>query len=387
MNKILIIAGEASGDLLGADLSKALQEASPEALDIYGIGGEHMAQAGVRLLSRCEEIAVVGGTEIIKHFKQIRKAYKQIKETLISTRPDLVILIDYPGFNLRIAKLAKKQGLKVFFYVSPQIWAWRYYRIHHIKKYVDHMAVLFSFEEKIYQKESIPVSFVGHPITELASATKSRDELIKQYDLQKNHPIIGILPGSRHQEIERHLSLMVEGLKLIRKKIPNAQFILPLAQTMNEETMKLKLSSIFKAQNEQAFHITIISSDSYNAMSLMDAAIAVSGTVTLELALMKIPMVVVYRLSQLTFSLAKRFIKLPYISLCNIVGEDFIAKELVQHDATPEAIANETIELIENKNYRETILKKYDIVSKNAGEKGASKKAATAALELINQSS
>lgn len=373
MDKILIVAGEASGDLLGAHLYESLK-AKCDVVDCFGIGGELMQKAGVNILMNCNEIAVVGGVEIAKHIRKIRRAFKIVKNAIRQRKPDLVILIDYPGFNLRVAKYAKKKGCKVFYYVSPQIWAWRYRRIHHIKKYVDRMAVLFAFEEKIYQKANVPVSFVGHPIADIAKPDLDPETVMHRFNLKAGSPIIGLFPGSRQQEVSRMLPIMLETIPLIREKIPDAQFVLPLANSLSLRDVEPWLRP----------DITVIENNTYNALSVIDAAIAVSGTVTLEIAIQKVPLVVIYKMSSVSFKLAKRLIKVPFIALCNLVGEQLIAKELIQNDATPTAIATETIQLIKNPDYRKAMIEKFDTVATNLGRNGASDRTADSAIDLLS---
>lgn len=373
MHKILIIAGEASGDLLGAQLHQSLKRKNTT-IDCFGMGGELMQQAGVNILIHCNDLAVIGGLEVAKHFKKIRYAYKTIKKTIKERQPDLIILIDYPDFNLRIAKFAKKNGCKVFYYVSPQIWAWRYYRIHHIKKYVDRMAVLFSFEEKIYQNANVPVRFVGHPIIDVVKTDMDSDTARQSFNIKTNGPIIGLFPGSRLQEIARMLPILIEALPPIRKQFPNAQFILPLANSLSKSDIPMELPA----------DVQLVENNTYNALSIMDAAIAVSGTVTLEIALQKVPLVVIYKMSPLTFHIAKLLIKISHVALCNIVAETEVAKELLQNDTTPTNIANEVKRLISDSAYRKNMIENFNLIQKNLGQGGASDRTADAVLELLS---
>ncbi len=374
MNKILIVAGEASGDLLGAHLCQAIRS-KRSSIHFFGMGGRLMQQAGVKLLINSDQLGVVGGIEVLKQLKPIRYAYKMIKTLIKQQRPDLVILIDYPGFNLRIAKHAKKNACKVFYYVSPQIWAWRYHRIHHIKKYVDYMAVLFHFEKALYQKADIPVSFVGHPIKDRVTTTIHRIKALHTFNLKKDHPIIGLFPGSRKQEVSRMLPILVATLPIIQNTIPTAQFILPLANSLTRQEIQPWINNT---------PITVIEHDHNDVLSLMNAAIAVSGTVTLELALYKVPMVVIYKMSAISFKIAKRLIKVPYIALCNLVAEKLVAKELIQKNVTPQTIAQEIIQLVTNPNYRRLMIESLDIVSHNLGPPGAADHAAEAVLRVLD---
>jgi lipid-A-disaccharide synthase len=372
MPKILIIAGEASGDLLGAHLCQSIIAQDPS-VKFFGMGGTLMQKAGVDIRINSDALAVVGILEVIKHFSKIRQAFKTIKNAIKQEKPDLVVLIDYPGFNLRIAKFAKQNNCKVFFYVSPQIWAWRYHRIHHIKKYVDHMAVLFAFEEKLYQRENIPVSFVGHPITDIAKPSISIDAAYQQFNLDPNKPVVALFPGSRKQEILRMLPTIVEAVALIHKKLPDAQFILPLASSLKANELAPYLPK----------NIALIKNNTYNVLSIANAAIAVSGTVTLEIALQRVPFLILYKVSAISFWLAKRLVKIPYIGLCNLVAEMRVAKELIQKDANAQLIAEETVRLITDDDYRQSILTQLNKVKANLGLNNASQRTANAVLDLL----
>jgi len=370
--KIMILAGEASGDLLASQLCQAIKNKLPD-VDLFGMGSKLMQQTGVELLVDADEIAVVGQVEVLKHIFKIRRAFKTIKESMLKRKPDLVILVDYPGFNLRIAKFAKKLGFKVFFYVSPQIWAWRYHRIHFIRKHIDKMAVLFAFEKTMYQKENMPVTFVGHPLVDSAIPNMDRVTAFETFKLDPNKPVITLFPGSRKQEVSRMLPTILSALPKIHESIPDAQFVLPLASSLTRADIKLPINS----------NIKIIEDNTYNLLSISRAAIAVSGTVTLEIGLQNVPLVIIYKLSPLSFWIAKRLVKTKYIGLCNIVAETDAAKELIQHEANADTIAKETIRLLTDQPYREQAIEKMNVMQKNLGNGGGAERTATAALELI----
>ena len=370
--RILIIAGETSGDILGADLAKTLYRQNNPPI-IEGIGGDHMQQAGVSLLMHCHQLAVVGIVEIIRQFKVIRQAAALIKKRLHTHPPDLLVLIDYPGFNLRMARHAKNAEIKVLYYVSPQIWAWHYRRINIIKQCVDHMAVLFPFEEKIYQKEHIPVSFVGHPLTQLAKPSLTKQQAQKTFNLNPDAPIIGLFPGSRTQEITALLPIIIKSAERIQQSLPNAQFILPVAPNLDINSLKNRIPPLIKLATEKR----------YDVMNLCDAAIAVSGTVTLELALMKTPMVIIYKTNAITYLLARCLVKTPFIGLCNIVAGQEVAREFIQHHAKPQAIANEIITLLSNSKRHQEALEKLEQVSQQLHQPNAPDQTASIALALI----
>ncbi|MFW0093819.1 MAG: lipid-A-disaccharide synthase [Coxiella endosymbiont of Dermacentor silvarum] len=370
--QILIVAGEASGDLLGAHLAKSLISLDPQ-LRLAGMGGKKMRQAGVDIFIEAEKLAVVGVLEIISQLGNILAARYSLKNRFKTDRSDLVIFIDYPGFNLHMAKQAKKAGIKVLYYVSPQIWAWRYGRIKKIKKYVDHIAVLFPFEEALYQRENISVSLVGHPLIDIAVPSLPREKVYQKFDLSEKTPIISLFPGSRYQEITRLLPIIISATRLIKRRIPNAQLVLLLAPNVSSRNV----------QNFLFPDIKIIKDNTYNILSICDAAIAVSGTVTLEIALYQIPFVIVYKVNPLTYWLGKRLIRIPFIGLSNLIAEERITSEFIQHQATPQAIANEICRLLEDCSYRQSCLDKLKLLRTKLGDGGASLKTAQLALKII----
>jgi lipid-A-disaccharide synthase len=371
--KIYLSAGEASGDLLGAQLSVALLEQDPS-LILMGMGGQKMRAAGVRTLIEADKMAIVGVVDVLKQFSVIRAAFRIAKNTMLTEKPDLMILIDYPGFNLRLAKIAKKMGIKVMFYVSPQIWAWRYSRIKRIKKYVDKMAVLFQFEEPIYQRENVPVQFVGHPLVDSVKPTLSKEQVYKKYDLDPQRLIIALMPGSRKSEIARLMPTIIDAVLLIKKRYPEAQFVLPLASTLKAAEIKPYLIDGIK----------LCLSHNYNLLSVSDALIVASGTATLEAALLEVPMTIIYRLGAITHWFGKRLLKLPHMGLCNIILGKTAAKELIQNQATPKAIADETLKLVEDELYRNQLISDLQKVRPALGISNGSALAATCALELVS---
>ena len=374
LNKsILIIAGEPSGDLLGAHLAQSLKALDPS-LKLAGMGGKHMREAGVTIFINVDKLAVVGFLEVLQQFRHIYQAIRILKKYFQTTPPpDLVVFIDYPGFNLHMAKKAKKAGIKVLYYVSPQIWAWRYGRIKKIKKIVDHMAVLFDFEKDIYQKESIPVSFVGHPLANAPKPLSSKQAIFEQFDLDPNKPIVALFPGSREQEINKLLPILAQSTQLIRVQIPTVQFILPVASNLNFK----KILSFLDPK------IKVTQNNTDRVLAIAHAAVAASGTVTLEIALQQVPVVIIYKVSPLTFWLGKKIIHVPFIGLCNLVAQERVAVELLQQAATPQAIADEVLQLLNNYNYRHSIIKKLARIQIQLDCENADKNIAETAIGLI----
>lgn len=341
--KIYISAGESSGDLLGADLALALLRQNPN-YELMGMGGKKMADAGVTIQFSSEKLSVVGLFEIVKHLPSILSTISDIKKFLKNSKPDAIVLIDFPDTHFRLLKTAKKLKIPVIYYVSPQIWAWRYNRINILKKYVDHMCVLFSFEKKIYEKENIPVTFVGHPLSQIVKPSLSKEEAYAFFELDPTKPIIALFPGSRSGELARHLPLMIEPTDKIRQQIPNVQFVLVLAPHFDKKTYQQFIPS----------HIKIIQQNHYDLLNITHSAIAVSGTVTLEIALMKVPLCIIYKLNPFSHWIMSHLIRIKYIGLCNIVLEKKVAQEFVQNDATAENIEAEMIKLLSNYAYYQT---------------------------------
>ncbi len=373
----MIVAGEASGDIYGADLARETLKLDP-ALHFFGIGGARMREAGVETLVDSADMAVVGLIEVLKHFDVISAAFRKLQQILFNDPPDLLILIDYPGFNLRLAKVAKKAGIKVLYYISPQIWAWRQGRVKKITRLVDHMAVILPFEAPFYEKAGVPVTFVGHPMLDLVKVAMNRHEAASSFGLDPSRKIVGLFPGSRRNEIEHLLPTILASAKLLKERFPDAQFVLPLASTLAEQDIASQVSAA-------GLEAAIISGRIHDLIRACDAIICVSGTVTLEIALVGAPMVIIYRVSPLTFQVAKRLVKVDHIGLCNIVAGESLVKELIQNDANPEMIAAEIDTILSDSSYAGEIRDKLAKVRARLGGGGASENVARLTLELMEQ--
>ena len=369
---IYISAGETSGDMLGAQLAQHILKQQPYA-KLTGMGGSRMGQAGVSLKFDANCLSVVGITEVIAKLPQIILTIRKIKRYIKIEKPDLVVLIDFPDTHLRIAKTAKKHNIPVLYYVSPQIWAWRASRISQIKKRVDHMAVLFPFEEKIYQDANIPVTFVGHHLKDTVKPSMPKSVAYRYFEFDKTKPIICLLPGSRAGEIKRHLSILIESAKKIKQEKPHAQFVLPIAPHLDQEKIKNELPDYIKSTKH---HL-------YDILQITDAAIAVSGTVTLEVALMAVPFCIIYRVSNITYWLAKLLATVDQIGLCNIVANKLIAREFIQKEADPDNIVPETLKLLSDSSYKAQIQANQAALKASLGSGNASEKVAEIALNLI----
>lgn len=376
-SRIMIVAGEASGDIYGADLVNAAQNRTAD-LHFFGIGGARMREAGVETLVDSSDMAVVGLVEVIKHFDVISAAFRTLKQILLTDPPDLLILIDYPGFNLRLAKVAKKCGVKVLYYISPQIWAWRQGRLRKIARLVDHMAVILPFEAPFYEQAGVPVTFVGHPMLDLVNVAQDRSAAAASFDLDPSRKIVGLFPGSRRNEIERLLPVIIAAAGKLKEQYPGIQFILPLASTLQ----KSDIAPLLAAAN---LEVTITRERIHDMIRACDAVISVSGTVTLEIALVGTPMVIIYKLAPLTYQLAKRLVKVPNIGLCNIIAGETVVSELIQDQANPAAIAAEIGRLLADPVAHAAIVHKLGEVRARLGQGGASARVAGLALALCGR--
>lgn len=372
----MIVAGEASGDIYGADLAREALKLDPN-LHFFGIGGARMREAGVETLVDSADMAVVGLVEVLKHFDVISAAFLKLKKILLSSPPALLILIDYPGFNLRLAKVAKKAGVTVLYYISPQIWAWRQGRVKKIARLVDHMAVILPFEASFYERAGVPVSFVGHPMIDLVNVTLDRNAAAVSFDLDPAGKIVGLFPGSRKNEIERLLPVIVDAALTLKERFPGIQFILPLASTLAPEDIIPQLAAA-------GLSVTITRERIHDMIRACDAVISVSGTVTLEIALVGTPMVIIYKLSPLTYQLAKRLVKIDNIGLCNIVAGETVVRELIQEQANPDTIAAEIGALLDDTDYCNSIRNKLAEVRSKLGRGGASRNVARLVLEMMS---
>lgn len=339
---ILIVAGEPSGDMHGARLVRELKAKNPK-LNISAMGGEQLTDAGANLIVDAKDLSVVGFVEVIKVLGKLRAAFKQLKTFIDRESPKLVILIDYPGFNLRLAKVAKQAGCKVLYYISPQVWAWHQSRVKKLKRWVDIMAVIFPFEVRFFQQFQVPAKFVGHPLASEPLSSLTTQEAKQQLGFNSDQTVIGLLPGSRKGEVDAILPTLLNTASKLYANNPHYQFVLPRASTIDKTT----LENAIKACDAP---ILITDTNRYTTMQACDFTIATSGTVTLELALLEKPMIIVYKGNPLSFWLAKHLVKLDYIGLPNIVANRLIVPELLQNAASVENITATTEKLLHEAN-------------------------------------
>jgi len=368
--KYYIIAGEASGDLHGSNLIKALKQEDSKA-EIRCWGGDLMQIAGGKLVKHYRDLAFMGFLEVVINIKTIFNNIKFCKKDIEKFNPDVIIFIDYPGFNMRIAKWAKQNNFRTHYYISPQIWAWKENRIKAIRRDIDRMYVILPFEKDFYQKKhNFPVEFVGHPLIDAIGNRKiiEKDVFLKENNLE-NKPIIALLPGSRKQEISKMLAIMLS----IIDDFKEFQFVIAGAPSQNyafyEKFLKHK-------------NVRFVSDKTYDLLSYSQAALVTSGTATLETALFKVPEVVCYKGSKISYQIAKRIITLKYISLVNLIMDKPVVTELIQDKLNKENLKNELKKLL-NTEYRENLLHQYNLLEQKLGGKGASQKTAKLIVETI----
>ena len=358
--KYYLIAGEASGDLHASNLMKELKLQDKNA-EFRFLGGDLMQKQGGKLVRHFKETAYMGFLDVIIHLKSILNNISFFKKDIKKYKPDVLILVDYPGFNLRIAEFAHNEGLKVYYYISPKIWAWKQSRVHKIKKFIDKLFIIFPFEKDFYKKFNYEVEYVGNPIMDAIEIKDSNFELFKEKYNLGDKKIIALLPGSRKSEIKHNFPTMLE----VAKEFPDYQFIVAAAPSLEKE--------VFKTYSKD-YNIKLIYDDTYELLRHSEAAIVTSGTATLETAILNIPELVCYKGDAFSYQIAKRLIKTNYISLVNLVMNKKVIKELIQYDMTVEKISNELEQILKNDVYRNTMLHNFEEMRNTLGGKGASKR-------------
>ncbi len=368
----MVIAGEASGDAHAGRMIAELKALSPD-LIVKAIGGDTMRAAGAEIIVDFSELAVMGLVEVLKRYRDIKKIFNQMVLRLKTDRPDLLVLVDYPGFNLKLAKEAKKLGIPVLYYISPKVWAWRAGRVKTIKKTVDHMAVLFPFEVPIYQAAGVPVTCVGHPLVDAVNKKLTNKQAKIKMGMKLNRRVLGLFPGSRRSEVEALLPVMLEAAERIQKQLNNVDVVLPIAQGLDSSF----IDDIIAKSNVA---VNVVSGDFYELTSACDAIVAASGTVTLEIALLGVPHFISYRVSPLTYRILKRLVRIPYVGLCNIVTGKPVVMELLQDDVTAERLEKELVTLLTDVNNKDKAESVRQQVLTALGPAGGAKNAA----QLIN---
>ena len=373
--EILVVAGEASGDLHGATLARALRVLAPD-LRLFGLGGPRMEEAGVRLLERMDRLAVVGGTEALRRLPALWRTLAAVRRRLTRAGPRALVLIDFPEFNFRLARHARRLGIPVVYFVPPQLWAWRRGRVRAMARDVSRVLAVFPFEVALYQEAGVPVEFVGHPILD---ALPGLDHVAAQEGLVgPGERLVGLLPGSRVEEVTRHLPLLLgAGARVLRSQ-PAARFVLALASTVPRGSV---LAALAAAPREARVPVKLVRGETYRVMAAADVLLVASGTATLEAACFGTPMVVLYRLSRMSYALGRLLVRgVSHISLPNILAGRGIVPELIQDQATPEALARAALELLEDEPARTRQRAALLEVRARLGEPGAAFRAARAVL-------
>lgn len=370
--RILLVAGEASGDVHGADLVLALKAQQPQ-LDIFGVGGPALRAAGMQTLVDSAAIAGMGLFEAADKLTALLRTYRELTHILRTHPPDLLVLIDFPEFNLRLAKVAKRVNVPVFYYISPQVWAWRRKRVYTIAKRVDLLAAVFPFEPDFYTAHGCSVEFVGHPLVGRVRPTRSRADTLRRYHLDPDRRTIVLLPGSRTQEVRYLLPTLLRVIPILGGSY---QFILAVASTLD-------LDRIETAVRSHSAAIQIVQGDTYNVAHAADLAIVASGTATLEMALLERPMVIVYRLAPVTYALARLFVHVPFIGMPNLIAERQVVPELIQSAVTPERITTEARRLLTDARAYSVAQEGLREVRTRLGEPGAVKRAADLIFNLL----
>jgi lipid-A-disaccharide synthase len=340
--QILISAGEASGDMHAAQLVNALRARA--GCGFFGLGGEKMQSAGVELLAEAHDVAVVGISEAVKRLPSVWRVFRRMTEEARRRRPALAVLVDFPDFHLRLARRLAGMGVRIVYFISPQLWAWRPWRVNLMKRAVERVICIFPFEVEFYERAGVAADYVGHPLAETAAASCSRGEFFARHQLSPGKPMVALLPGSRRSELEHHLELMLDAAQRIQASC-DAQFVLPLAPGISAREVSRRLRRIQGVKQVQG--------ETYDALAAADAAIVASGTATVEAALLGAPMVVVYRLSAATAFLARRMVRVPFFAMPNLIAGRRIVTELFQEEFTAERAAAEVLRLLASQEEQE----------------------------------
>ncbi len=385
--QVLVIAGEASGDIHAADFVRHLQQLRP-GIRVSAVGGQNLKASGADIIVRNSELSVVGLVEVISHFGPVIRAYRRVVEWLENQRPSLLVLVDFPEFNLMVAARARKLGIPVFYYISPQIWAWRQGRVKRIKRLVDRMAVILPFEKEFYSKYGFDVDFVGHPLLDSVHSRMSRAAFCQKYSIPPSRSIVCLMPGSRLGEIRRHIKLFMETAVLLRDRLgENVEFFLPVAPGLQQEAEDEIVDRIDELSRSGGPLVRILHDAAHEAMASAGLVIAASGTVTLEAAILNTPMIVTYRISPLTYLVGQRLVKVKWVSLVNLIAGREVVPEMLQDQARPENIARKAIELLENRSAREQMIQGLQETVRLLGEPGAAARAAAIASEMLRKHS
>ena len=372
----MLVSGEASGDAHAAKLVKALREISPKTeIEFFGATGAKMREAGVETILNADDLAIVGLPEIARALPMFWNAFQKLKKIAVERKPDAVILVDFPDFNLKLAKSLKKAGLKIIYYISPQLWAWRKHRKKTIEKYVDLLLTILPFEKNWYAEQGIShIEYVGNPLAGEVKANLGKEEFCSKHNLDSKKPIIALLPGSRHKEIVRILPLMLETASIMTEKKPEIQFLIALLSERRSADAKTVIEQAKKKNLKLPETLLAIWGETRDVLNAADAAAVTSGTATLETAIIGTPMTIVYKTSAFNYATLRPLIRVPHFGLINLIAQERLAKELIQGDFTKEKLSRELFQLLEpanNQQMREKLKKVVETLGKGASERAA----------------
>jgi len=378
MTKIMLSVGEASGDLHGASLAKALKAMQPD-ISLIGMGGSGMRAAGVDIVYDIADLGVMGIVEVVRNLRKMFRLRDLLTEVMERERPDVLVVIDYPGFNMRLAAVAKRLGIPVVSYISPSVWAWGRGRAKGVAETVTKVAAIFSFEAEVYKEAGADVTFVGHPLLDIVKPQWSKEEAIRHFGVNPAYPVVLLLPGSRRHEIDRLLTPMLEAAVRISEAIPGCQFFLPVASTISREAIQTKLQSY-------PVDVQLTDGYTYDLMNIADLALAASGTVTLEAALLQVPSVVIYKTAFLTYLIGKALVRIDNISLPNIVAGRRILPEFLQSAVTADNLVAAALPMLQDPAVRAKNKADLAEVRHRLGEPGAVNRVARLVLDVAAES-
>ena len=372
---LLLSCGEPSGDLYAGALTRELRALSPD-LSVSGLGGPRFAEAGGRLIEDYRGLAVTGLTEALANLPRTRAAMSRLVDAARRERPAALVVIDFPDFNFRLARRVKALGIPVVYYIGPQIWAWRAGRLKTIRTITDRVLVIFPFEERIYREGGVPVEFVGHPLIDLATPSAPRDAFLRAHGLEPGRPTVAILPGSRTNEVAHTLPDLVAAGCIIRQRVDGAQFVIARAPHLDDALFDVVARRL---------SVSIVEDDTDSVLASADVALTASGTATVQTALHDTPMVIVYRLSPLTYTIVRRMVRVPSIGMVNLIAGEKIVPELIQDAFTPEAVAAEAVSMLTDRERVARIRQGLALVRARLGGPGASRRAAESILRAAQQ--
>jgi lipid-A-disaccharide synthase len=374
--RVMLSCGETSGDLYAGALVQALRAQDPT-IDVFGLGGDRFRDAGGRLIGDFHRLTVTGIVEALRVLPDSYAMYRKLVQAAERERPDVLVLIDYPDFNFRLMTAVRRLGVPIVYYVSPQLWAWRPGRIHTMKAVVDRVLPIFPFEQRLYEREGIDVRFVGHPMIDLARAERPREDFLRSLAFDPSRPIVGLLPGSRSNELHRLVPVLAAAVPRIASTVLGTQFVIARAPHLPD--------SFFAPFQGVGAPVAIVEGQTDDVLAASDVVVTASGTATVQAALHGKPMVVVYRLSPLTYKLGKPLVRVSHYSMVNLVAGAPVVEELIQEACTPDAVARETIDLLTNSERAANMKEQLAMVREKLGAPGASRRAAAAIMEIAQR--